>query len=544
MEITGLTYSISHYDHYNQHGDKNYFEEVIDAMILDGIAGMNESFREAIKALPKDKKRMTILSLLDKDLNLFKRIKALTDKDINKMDHIKDIILMLREYVKVGEVEKKKFGEVMTPLDLVKEMLATLPEEVWSNPNLKWLDPANGTGPYPTMVIYKLMNGLRNVEGLEDDEVRYKHIVENMIYVCELQPKNMFLYLCAIDPFDTYKLNVYTGSFLDEGFDYHMKNVWGLDKVDIVIGNPPYNNEVSISGASSDIYDKFILKSDKISDKTLMVVPTKWFTKPDKKDLRDLLITKGKLEKIITNNKSFSELNIRGGVSYFLTNKNNNNLVYFNGELKNLKEQYISFGFIFSDQSESDMIKSILDKTSKFTKLSTIFNGKSYFGLKTNHKDVTKDGIKCYFSGRQKKELNLSISDNGRHYSFIKNFKDTKLKKDRWKLITPAAYGFKTKSENTYNEIGGKFVSPPGEVCTETFVFFDLNSEIECKNLQVYLETKFVKFLISLKKSKQDVTSKIFEIVPLVTFDREWTDEQLFGYFELSEDERNLILNS
>lgn len=213
MEITGITYSVSDYQNYNEHGDLNYFEEVIDKLMLDKYSGDPE-LKEYISSLLLDKKRMAILSLLGGDNNLWTKIKALTDKNINKIDHIKDIILMLREYVKVGEVEKKKFGEVMTPLELVKEMLATLPEEVWSNPNLKWLDPANGTGPYPIMVIYKLMKGLESWE--PDAEKRYKHIVENMIYVCELQPKNMFLYMCAVDPFDTYKLNIYTGSFLEE----------------------------------------------------------------------------------------------------------------------------------------------------------------------------------------------------------------------------------------------------------------------------------------------------------------------------------------
>lgn len=261
--MIGTTYSTSHYEEFEKTGSKEIFEDVIDKMILEGISGMNESFRNVISNLSRDKKRMTILSLLDKDLNLFKRIKALTDKNINKMDHIKDIILMLREYVKVGEVEKKKFGEVMTPLELVKEMLATLPEEVWSNPNLKWLDPANGTGPYPIMVIYKLMKGLESWE--PDAEKRYKHIIENMIYVCELQPKNMFLYMCAVDPFDTYKLNIYTGSFLEEGFDFHMKNVWGVDKFDVVVGNPPYNapmNKKTKQGTTGNfIWDKFVMKS-------------------------------------------------------------------------------------------------------------------------------------------------------------------------------------------------------------------------------------------------------------------------------------------
>lgn len=258
MEITGVTYSVSHYEHYKKHGDLNYFEEIIDKMILDQVVGMNESFRTAIEGLSRDKKRMAILSILDRDRNLFKRIKALIDKDINRMDHIKDVILMLRDYVKVGEVEKKKFGEVMTPLSLVKEMLATLPDDVWTNPNLKWLDPANGTGPYPVMVIYKLMVGLKEWE--PNDEKRYKHIVENMIYVSELQPKNMFLYMCAVDPFDTYKLNVYTGSFLEKEFDYHMKNIWNIEKFDIIIGNPPYQEQVGPKKTKS-IWNLFVKKS-------------------------------------------------------------------------------------------------------------------------------------------------------------------------------------------------------------------------------------------------------------------------------------------
>ena len=245
--------------------DSNYFEELVDKMVLDEIPGINQEFINVINGLPRSQKRMAILSILDKDLNLFRRIKALTDQNINKMEHIKDIILMLRKYVHVGKVEKKKFGEVMTPLELVKEMLSTLPEEVWSDPNLKWLDPANGTGPFPLMVIYKLMIGLKDWE--PDDEKRYKHIVENMIYVCELQPKNMFLYMCAVDPFDKYNLNIYTGSFLEAGFDNHMREVWGVDKFEVVVGNPPFNSPINIltsQGTTGNfIWDKFVLKSIK-----------------------------------------------------------------------------------------------------------------------------------------------------------------------------------------------------------------------------------------------------------------------------------------
>jgi hypothetical protein len=237
----------------------NHFEEIIDKMMIEGFS---PEFQERIMSLPSHDKRLAILSLLDRDRNLFMKIKSYISSDkLTKMDHIKDVILMLRKYVKVGEVEKKKFGEVMTPLELVKEMMATLPEEVWSNPNLKWLDPANGTGPYPTWVIFKLMRGLEKWE--PNEEKRYKHIVENMIYVCELQPKNMFLYMCVVDPWDIYKLNIYTGSFLSEGFDKHMKEVWNTDKFDIIIGNPPYNDNQNSNGkrgGGTSLWDKFVNK--------------------------------------------------------------------------------------------------------------------------------------------------------------------------------------------------------------------------------------------------------------------------------------------
>lgn len=32
-------------------------------------------------------------------------------------------------------------------------------------------------------------------------------------------------------------------------------------------------------------------------------------------------------------------------------------------------------------------------------------------------------------------------------------------------------------------------------------------------------------------------------IIKIVPFDREWSDDQLFDYFELSQEERNIVLN-
>ena len=211
-----------------------------------------------------------------RDTEAFKKFEALiSDKTMTTpTKHLSKIVNMLRDYVKVGLVEKKKFGEVMTPQELVIEMLEKLPKHLWLNPHLKWLDPCNGVGIFPVIVVSMLMKGLEQWE--PDEELRYKHIMENMIYVCDLQPKNMFLFLCAFDPKDKYELNVYTGSFLEDGFNEHMKNVWGLEKFDVIVGNPPYNNERGDKPNGNILWDKFVIKSYNISDKLCFVHPSLW----------------------------------------------------------------------------------------------------------------------------------------------------------------------------------------------------------------------------------------------------------------------------
>ena len=258
------------------HNDKAIFEDIIDNLMIDEILSKDIKYRDdkdvlhtltfgteehtnaciefkadVLNPLNRAKKRLKILKFLSEQNSVYVNIINIIKKKESKFSYIKDVIRELREYVKVGEVEKKKFGEVMTPLELVKDMMATLPEEVWSNPNLKWLDNSNGCGPFPAYVIYKLMVGLS--EWQPDEDLRYKHIIENMIYVAELQPKNMFLWLFTIDPKDEYKPNIYCGSFLESGFEYHKKNVWGIDKFDMIIGNPPYNEEFSLSGTAKSL---------------------------------------------------------------------------------------------------------------------------------------------------------------------------------------------------------------------------------------------------------------------------------------------------
>ena len=149
--------------------------------------------------------------------------------NINEPDKLLEFI---NKNLKPKDVEKKIRGEVFTPMTLVNEMLNTLPEEVWKNPNLKWLDPAAGMGNFPVAVYMRLIEGLRYVKGYEDEEKRRKHILENMLYMVEIDKTNVFM-MRKIFCGKIYKLNIFEGSFLD-----YKNNII----FDIIAGNPPYQN--------------------------------------------------------------------------------------------------------------------------------------------------------------------------------------------------------------------------------------------------------------------------------------------------------------
>jgi len=156
---------------------------------------------------------------------------------------IKDekILKIIRERLTVREDEKKEHGEVFTPPELVCEMLNTLPSSVWSNKDLKWLDPANGIGNYPVIVYYKLMEGLK--KEIPDDKKRSKHIIENMLYMVELNPVNVRVCKKIFKMIDKdANPNIIQANFLQDKWE----NKWGnnhngLSNFDVIMGNPPYN---------------------------------------------------------------------------------------------------------------------------------------------------------------------------------------------------------------------------------------------------------------------------------------------------------------
>ena len=86
-------------------------------------------------------------------------------------------------------------------------------------------------------------------------------------------------------------------------------------------------------------------------------------------------------------------------------------------------------------------------------------------------------------------------------------------------------------------------VLEPNSITTEGISYFEFNSKLEAENFIYFLNTKFSKYLRLIKQYDRSFTSMIFSYIPVLDFNKKWSDEQLFDYFELSAEERNIILN-
>jgi len=185
----------------------------------------------------------------------------------------------IKEHSKLNIGKKKLNGEVFTPPELINEMLDKLPNDVWYNPKLKWLDPCSGVANFPFIIYERLMIGLKDI--IIDDKQRKKHILTEMIYMVELDNENCNR---IREIFEDYDINLYEGSF----FDYET-NI----KFDIIMGNPPYNQggisskkkNIELEQDKKTIWSGFIEKSFtilKTSGYLLFVNPLTWVKKTHK----------------------------------------------------------------------------------------------------------------------------------------------------------------------------------------------------------------------------------------------------------------------
>jgi hypothetical protein len=477
-------------------------EQIVDNIILDTLEEKLVGSKEIILSkTTKETRRLAMLSIMDDDRKLFEQYKNIIKSEQYCSHYAEETIQVLRNYIKVADTEVKVFGEVMTPLRLVEEMLDKLPVEVWTNPNLKWLDPCNGIGTFPSVVVKRLMEGLKN--HIQDDCERYRHIIENMIYVCEIQAKNMFLFHCAFDREDDHQLNTYFGSFLDKGFDEHMKNVWGIEKFDIVLGNPPYKR---------GFHHNFLVKGFELLNENGFIL----FVHP----------------------------------SIVFINRKGTNLTEHEAKIKTYVNEYKTDLFLFKSNDYFDVFLYVpLSITKIQNTKNKIINITNNFI--TPNVNETLQNIDDLFIHGNSLVKTIKIKIESKKIDCIENRLVKNAGENNFYLVIPKFTGHEPK-EGSINPDFYTMIVKRNENNIERLITNDINSHLpgqylsfntfdNAYNTSRFLLTKFARFALSINKINQELRSKELTSVPYMDPNILWTDEMLFDYFELTQEERDYI---
>jgi len=440
----------------------------------------------------------------------FLNIILLDKNDKHLMVLIKNNISdFISQYEKVSKLESKLFGEVFTSRQLIDEMLNTLPEDVWKNPDLKWLDPAVGIGNFPAAIMDRLMVGLEDVIGDESD--RRKHILEEMLYFCDISIKNLFLLYMLFDKNNEFNLNVYRGSFLEEGFDNHMKSVWRLEGFDVVVGNPPYQEVYDNGktkgggkGGANNLWSKFFLKSKEISDNIILIHPPS-FLSPNHKVLEKMYEDGGLKMLKIFDKSPFEGVSTQACYYHWLKGYD---------DLCNIGGYYIDLTTDILPNSSNPLDFSICNK---------FFNSNNILNFIRN----------CQIHTQSKK---MYISDSL-----------TEINKNKLYVGSKIKYTSLSMEEQNLNKVivsRSGYLNPildNNSCVSESNYYYVVDNNLEGNNLVNIIKSKLYDYCLKKTKFSGFFHGEVLKNIPKVDLTISWTDEELYKYFNLTQEEINLI---
>ena len=88
---------------------------------------------------------------------------------------------------------------------------------------------------------------------------------------------------------------------------------------------------------------------------------------------------------------------------------------------------------------------------------------------------------------------------------------------------------------------GNMFIGEQTDVHSESYISFNVNTKKEAESLLSYLQTRFANFLLKLRKITHNISENTCKWIPLPPLNKEWTDEEVYKHFKLSEDDIKLI---
>jgi hypothetical protein len=261
----------------------------------------------------------------DKETNqIIRTVKELFMKNIKNN---RELSKLIDKYFIPQELEKKRNAEVSTPFNLRQDMLDKIPVEFWTSIK-KVFEPCSGKGGFILDIIDRFMNGLEDT--IPDERERYKTIIEECLYFSDINPTNIFICKLLIAPYNEYKLNYNEGNTLV----LDIKEKWGIEGFDAVIGNPPYQavSENGVSkGGGNNLYTKFIYYADKnliLNGYLLYINPPTYFGPGRSNNKNNMNLRKDVLDKYYYHYINLEEcakhFNVGSKFIYYLIQKNSN----------------------------------------------------------------------------------------------------------------------------------------------------------------------------------------------------------------------------
>lgn len=416
--------------------------------------------------------------------------------------------------------------DIRTPIILAEEMIHRILS--LSKPSIvrswNWLDPCAGRGTFAYVLIYKLFDYLK--DEIVDENERLEHIL-NHIYLVEI---NRGLY----NNLSRYFKHVYHADFLD----YDFKNM----KFDVIVGNPPYQKKNKEGNSekvpTGQLYIEFMKFAHEISEITALVTPQKWLKSPDYFDLRKDVFSKNLF--LISKNPSgtFDDAaHIDGGTIFYIRNNTEpmSKLLIKNIE-KSIEGDYtldlrskLTVNLDFDPKIVESVKEKILKNNSKF--MSSLYR---------NPRNISSNHIKNSDIYKEKKFPNstkvLFSRGNIRYIDSNMNLAQ-KLKSKNFKVTFERVYG-------GYWKKGGRFSRlQVNENCitSQSISFFEFDDIIQANNCMNYINSIIATLLRKIVQTDKNYTANSFSLIPIIDFTRSWADQELYEYFNLTQEEIDYI---
>jgi site-specific DNA-methyltransferase (adenine-specific) len=485
--------------------------------------------------------------------------------------------------------------EVFTPPELANQMLDAVAEawaadygaDIWADKTVRFLDPCTKSGVFLREITSRLTQGL--ADEIPDLEERVNHILTKQVYGIAITHLTSLLA----------RRSVYCSKHANgrhsiaNGFESAAGNIWferiehtwegqkcrfcganrrdydrgkGLEthayafihaddvktrlgeifggnvQFDVIVGNPPYQLGQSggdaVGSFAMPIYQKFVQAAKALAPHyVVMVTPSRWFAGGrGLEDFRLEMLQSQQIRVVVdfpNAADAFPGIDIAGGVSYFLWDR------LYDGPCK---VQTVAPGI-----SEAPAIRK-LDAYDIFVRYNVGVSvlekvwplGITQDNLARKVSPTQPFGLRTSFRGKQTDEQLKSpvILRTSQGESFIERTdiprNDSWI--DLWKVILGLAYG--ERGAFPYWITSEPEILGPGTACTETYLVIDrFDSEHKARLFAAYLRTRFVRFLISLRKNTQHLYSERFAFVPDLPMDRNWTDEILYQKYGITNDE-------